>query len=170
MSDVSPTPAAIEAPTLPPPPLAAAEEQTADPADFPVDRFAALEATIAVGATSRAEVLRAAGLRERAFKAVERHFKDAFEAESATGSQALRGDYDAAYVATVEEARGPIELPEYARIMVGLERGRAPLALDALRIPRPALMPIVRRWTKKLAGDAKLAGESQAALRAARRG
>ncbi|MCK6587430.1 MAG: hypothetical protein L6Q76_07585, partial [Polyangiaceae bacterium] len=53
--------------------------------------------------------------------------------------------------------RGPILDSEYARIVVGMERRQSKETLDALKIQRPALMPILRLWTKRVASNAKLA-------------
>ena len=55
---------------------------------------------------------------------------------------------------------------EYARILLALDRGRTNETLDSLRIQRPALMPIVRSWTRKIAKETRLADVVSEALRA----
>ncbi|WP_437945439.1 DUF2169 domain-containing protein [Sorangium sp. So ce296] len=150
----------------PPSPLAApapAPEPAVRPEDVPVERFAAISAEIAERRAPRPEVLRAHGLGERAWDAVERRFRALLDKDARAGGR-LRAAHDAAYVAAVEAFRGPIALEEYARIAVGLERGAAGEVLDALAIQRAALMPIVRVWTKKAAGNMALSAELMALL------
>ncbi|WP_437336520.1 DUF2169 family type VI secretion system accessory protein [Sorangium sp. So ce394] len=152
----------------PPSPLAApapapAPEPAVRPEDVPVERFAAISAEIAERRAPRPEVLRAHGLGERAWDAVERRCRALLDKDARAGGR-LRAAHDAAYVAAVETFRGPIALEEYARIAVGLERGAAGEVLDALAIQRAALMPIVRVWTKKAAGNMALSAELMALL------
>jgi hypothetical protein len=151
--DVAPAPE-------PPPPL--------DPATFPIERCAALSAELAEGATARDELLRRAELDEPSWKAVEAHWRSAIEADGRHGSARLRDAYDAAYVEAVERFRGPIGLEEYARIVIGLEQGRAAMVLEELRIHKQALLPVVRLWTKKNARDARLSMKAIEVIRAAR--
>ncbi|XXY46479.1 DUF2169 domain-containing protein [Sorangium sp. So ce269] len=146
-----------------------APEPAARPEDIPVERFASISAEIAEQRAPRAEVLRAHGMSERAWAPVERHFRALLEKDTRTGGRLLAA-HDAAYVAAVEGFRGPIGLQEYARIAVGLERGLASEVLDALAIQRAALMPIVRVWTKKAAGQMALSGELMALLEKLRAG
>ncbi|KYG09063.1 hypothetical protein BE21_19920 [Sorangium cellulosum] len=108
-------------------------------------------------------------MREGVWKANEMRWNKALEEEQGRGKSVLRGAYDAAYTARVERFRGPITVEEYARIMVGIERGSANGVLDALKIQRSALMPIVRVWAKKVAKDMKLGEEATKALREAKR-
>lgn len=134
-----------------------------------IEEVAAIAAELAEGKQERAKVLEKHGLGERAWRRNEARWADAIEAESARGTHALRGAYDAAYVAKVEGFRGPITLEVYARILVALERGKVNEVLTALRIHHPALMPIVRLWTRKVATDMKLGDAANDAIRVARR-
>ncbi|AUX40051.1 hypothetical protein SOCE26_014470 [Sorangium cellulosum] len=176
-SEVPPAPVVLrsEAPPAPAPPAPVVLRSEAPPApavppeEVPVERFAAISAEIAEQRAPRAEVLRAHELNERAWAAVERHFRPLLEKDARAAGR-LRAAYDAAYVAAVERFRGPITLPEYARIAVGLERGEPGEVLDALAIQRPALMPIVRVWTKKAAGHMALSAELMALLETLRAG
>ncbi|CAN94251.1 hypothetical protein predicted by Glimmer/Critica [Sorangium cellulosum So ce56] len=138
--------------------------------ELSIGQCAAIAAEIAEGRAERARVLEAHELGERTWRENERRWQVAIAEEAGTGKQALRRAYDAAYVARIEAFRGPITMEEYMRIVVGLERGRAEAALDALRIQRPALMPIVRWWTKRVAEDTKMADKAPDALRGARKG
>jgi hypothetical protein len=144
------------------------EEPEADPAQVSIERFATISAEIAEERAPRAEVLKKQALTLRAWEEVVRHHTRALEEEADRGASDLRRASDSAYVAAVEGFRGPITLSEYARIVVGVERGQRDRVLDELKIQRPALMPILRLWMKKAASDAKLAGEATAAIAAAR--
>ncbi|MDC3959773.1 DUF2169 family type VI secretion system accessory protein [Polyangium jinanense] len=149
--------------------LKTAPEEPEAPIELTIEQTAAIAAELAEGKQERAKVLEAHALRERSWRKNERRWAEAIEAESARGTHKLRGAYDAAYVAKVESFRGPITLEAFTRLLVALERGKANEALDALRIQRPALMPIVRLWTRKVATDMKLGDAANDALRAARR-
>ena len=111
-------------------------------------------------------MLEAHGLDARAWSENERRITAAIDEHASRGSHAPRAEYDTAYVAQVERFRGPITPEEYARILLALDRGRTNETLDVLRIHRPALMPIVRSWTRRIAKEAPLADEVSDALRA----
>lgn len=162
-------PPAPASPEAMPPPAAAPPELEEPPVALSLEETATIAAELAEGKAARAEILDAHGVREGAWRANETRWNKALAEEQDRGQSALRGAYDAAYTARVEKFRGPITLGEYARIMVGLERGRANAVLDELKIQRPALMPIVRVWAKRVAKDAKLGEEAAKALREARR-
>jgi hypothetical protein len=129
-------------------PKDAPELEPAESIELTLEQVAAIAAELAEGKQDRAKVLDAHGLRERIWRKNERRWIDAIDAEAARGTHTFRAAYDAAYVAKVEELRGPITLEEYARVAVGLERGQPNDVLDALRIHRPALMPIIRLWLR----------------------
>ncbi|WP_437841682.1 DUF2169 domain-containing protein [Sorangium sp. So ce1153] len=148
---------------------AAQQEPAPANVELTVEQCATIAAEIAEGSVARAKVLELHGLDERIWRANEARWNEAIKEERAKGRQVLRGAYDAAYVARVEGFRGEIMLEEYARIVVGIERGKARAALDELRIQREALMPIVRLWTKRAATDMRMADRAAGALRGARR-
>lgn len=135
-----------------------------DPVDMPVERFAAISAEIAGRRAPRADVLRAHGLDEREWTAAERHLRAAIDRDVAAGSNRLQSASDSAYVEVVERLRGPVTLEEYVQIAVALERGNPHEALDALRIQRPALMPIVRIWMQRVTADPQLASRALALM------
>lgn len=134
-----------------------------------LEQAATIAAELAEGKKERRQVLEARGLRERSWRKNEKRWSEAISAQSARGTHALQAAYDAAYVAKVEEFRGPIQLEEYARIVVALERGQAVEVLCELKIHRAALMPIVRLWTRKVAKDMKLGDAANDVLRSLRR-
>jgi hypothetical protein len=93
---------------------------------------------------------------------------DAIGEELARGAHDLRAASDRAYVAAVEGFRGHITPDEYTRIVASLERGQVYPVLDELKIQRPALMHILRVWTRKVTSDKYAAGAAIAALEAMR--
>ncbi|WP_437927502.1 DUF2169 domain-containing protein [Sorangium sp. So ce291] len=164
-------PASPAAPPAPAPGAAPAPEPAPpepDPASFPLERFAAVTAEIAEGRAPRPDVLASHELGDRAWSAIDRHWADAIKKDAAHGAGRLRSAYDSAYVAAVERFRGPITPAEYARLVVAVERKQGDRVLDELRIQRPALMHVMRLWTKKAAGDPRLFSEVSAALAALR--
>jgi hypothetical protein len=72
-------------------------------------------------------------------------------------------------VEAVEGFRGPIGAEEFARVVVAQERRMVNEVLDGLRIQRPALMPLLRVWTKKVAADARLGEQVSTMLAKVRR-
>jgi hypothetical protein len=57
---------------------------------------------------------------------------------------------------------------EYARLVVSPERGAADEALEALDLPRGAMLRLQRVWVKKVAGSYVLARQVSEAVRRAR--
>ena len=76
--------------------------------------------------------------------------------------------YDAAYVDQLEKERGPIEVPEWARIVVAGERGTTNEVLEDLSLPLSGLARIERVWLKRLAADMALGKAVNRAVKAAR--
>ncbi len=134
-----------------------------------LEQVALIAAELAEGKKDRRQVFEAHRLRERSWRKNEKHWSESIATQSARGTHALQAAYDAAYVARVEAFRGPIQLEEYARIVVALERGQAFEVLAELKIHRAALMPIVRLRTQKVAKDMKLGDAANGVLRALRR-
>ncbi|AKT40632.1 DUF2169 family type VI secretion system accessory protein [Chondromyces crocatus] len=132
--------------------------------DYPIERFATITAEIVEAKVPRAEVLQAHALTERSWKTVEQHWQEALRAAAERGDDGLQTDSDRAYVAAVEGFRGPIRGDEYTQIVLSLAQGQINPTLDALAIQRPALMPLLRQWTKRVASDRTAASQAAAAL------
>lgn len=154
---VQPSPPGHDAATL-------ADEPPQEEVELSIEQVAAISAEIVEGRATHSEVLRNHDVTHRAWLANERRWMKAIEDEAADGLSSLRSASDRSYVEAVEGFRGPITLAEYAQIVISLERGRANQVLDKLGIQRPALMLILRVWTKKVAGDARLADEARELL------
>jgi hypothetical protein len=134
-----------------------------------IERYAILCAELAERRRPRPDVLHAASLDEAAWVQVERRWTEALADEAARKSSGLRGACDRAWVEAVEGFRGPIGPEDYARIVWAKERGTVNEVLDQLHIQRPALMPLLRVWTKKAATDPRLGDKVWSALAKLRR-
>lgn len=71
---------------------------------------------------------------------------------------------DDALFAAVEDERGFVTLHDYVRLLAAIERGSGATEAGAMGIPRAAMMPIVRVWGRRVAGDAKLCDEAWSML------
>jgi hypothetical protein len=154
------SPSAVPAKEEPSPPV--------DPKSVPVERHAAVAATLDHRRSPRGDVLEAEAWSEQDWAAIDQHTAATLAAEAAVGGYTLRSASDAAYVARLEVLRGPIQPAEYARILGGIQSGTSADVLRALDIPGPALMRIVRLWTAKLAREPKLSIDLMKSLTAAR--
>lgn len=142
---------------------AAASEPPAAP-ELSIEECAALAAELGERGARRADILRARNLTEQTFAAAERKWTQAIEKDTARGPSALLSAYDAAYIGAIEKIRGRITPAEYARIVVGAERGQTNETLAELRIQRSAVMRLKRVFAKKMAEDAALKAEVSRAL------
>jgi len=135
---------------------------------YPIERCAAIAARIVHRRVNTPNILEEHELTPDTWAALEKHWTSALRVESERGKTALLSAYDSAYVAALEDARGPILVDEYAKIVVGAERGKAAEALAALDLPRGAGIRIERVWLKKTGDDTALAAEARRAVDAAR--
>ena len=137
-------------------------------AEYPVDRCGAIAASIARRRADTASILKENGLRPAAWAALERHWADAIRAEAALGRRALLDAFDGAYVARLEEERGPIEVEGYARLLLAAERGTLQEQLAAMTLPPGAMMRIERVWVGKICADPDLDGDVEKRMSALR--
>ena len=86
------------------------------------------------------------------------------------GERELQSTFDSAYVHAQGQLKKPIGVREYAKILVGLERGEVGRVLVELELQLSDLMRLQRVWTKKLADAPKLAAELSRAVEDARKG
>lgn len=139
------------------------KENDSDIPDLSLEETATIAAELAEGQIERAKVLEAHQLTERAWTKNEERWEAALEDEDADGKNELAVRYDAAYVKRVEGFRGAITRDDYTKLVVGMERGREEAVMKELGIQEEALLPIMRLWAKKMAGDVGLAGSGRAA-------
>jgi hypothetical protein len=140
---------------------AAVEEEFVE---LSIEETAAITAEIAEEKEERRKVLEAHRLSDGAWKKNEARWEEAMEKEQGRGRNALRKRHDAAYVKRVEGFRGEITVEDYARIMVGMERGKVEGAMDELRVQKKALMPVVRVWAGRMGADMRVGKAAALAL------
>ncbi|UQA58448.1 DUF2169 family type VI secretion system accessory protein [Polyangium aurulentum] len=153
----APEPAAPKAPAPPPQPALPLEA-------YPLERCAKISASIARRRNDRAEILEAEELDLARWAELERHWNDAIRAENARGKTTLLNAWDTAYVARLEEERGPILSSEYALIVVAAERGHAERTLAELSLPRGAMLRIERVFLARTSEDPELAAKVRRAI------
>jgi hypothetical protein len=146
----------------------AADVDDIDVVELSLEQTATIAAELAEGHMERAKVLEAHELTERAWTKNDERWEAATDEEQEHGKNELVAGYDAAYVKRVEGFRGTITADDYAKLVVGMERGREAAVLKELRIQEEALMPIVRIWAKKMAGDMQVAKEVATLMRGGR--
>ncbi|MEP7124949.1 MAG: DUF2169 domain-containing protein [Byssovorax sp.] len=156
-ADSAPSPVDARAPGAPPP---------ID--EHPIERCAAITASIARRRPETAQILEENRLDAATWAALQQHWSEAITRETSRGKTALLHAFDAAYVAQIEAERGPIRTEEYARLVVASERGTLADTLAAMTLPRGAMMRIERTWLAKTADDPAVARELRRAVTAER--
>lgn len=155
-----------------------AEERVADNArpvearplidEYPIERCAAITASIARRRAETAQILDEAQLDAARWAGLTQRWNEAIKEETGRGRTALLNAFDAAYVARLEEERGPVQVEEYARLLVAAERGNVGEVLAELTLPRGAMMRIERVWLARIAEDEGLDKSVRFAVKMAR--
>jgi hypothetical protein len=150
----SPEPAAEAAPEKPEPEKPAEPELPLE--KYPLERCAAITASMARRKAERGAILEQNELTAEVWARLEEHWAEVMKKDLERGRMGSLRAFDAAYVGRLEEERGPVTVEEYARLVVAGERGTERDVLDALGLPRGAMMRIKRVWDARTAGDAAL--------------
>ena len=162
-AEAAPEPAKIETVE------AAPKEEEGLPVDrFPIERCAALAASMARRREDRAKILEENDLTEARWEALSGHWQGEILKETRRGRTGLMEAYDSAYVERLEEERGEITVEEYARLTVALERGDVEEVLETLTMPRGAWMRIQRLWLVRITESSTLAEDVGAAIESLR--
>jgi hypothetical protein len=135
-------------------------------AEYPVERCAAIAARIACRPDDIYAALEAEELRVERWRALHAHWLTEIRAEAARGKKALLALHDAAYVAGLEEERGPISATDYAKLVIAAERGAVETSLQEMRLPGGSMMRIRRVWLARIMSDRNAAVELREAMRA----
>jgi hypothetical protein len=99
---------------------------------------------------------------------LEEHWAEAIKKDLERGKVGALRAFDAAYLGRLEEERGVVTIEEYALLVVAGERGTERDVLDALGLPRGAMVRIGRVWDRKAAEDAALGKRMRKAVAEAR--
>ena len=167
----APEPAPVPAPE--PAPAPAPAEAAAEPAEpplelIPVEQCGAIAASLARRPDDAAKILEENKLKEKRWKAIDAYWAEQIRDETGHGKARLLRAYDTAYVARLEEERGPIEVDEYARLVVAAERGQAGPVLRELSLPTGAMVRIERVFLRRIVDRPALGERVRKAVEAAR--
>lgn len=130
--------------------------------------YAAIAAEIGMKGSNKGKVLKANGLSTASWADIDEKWSDAVAQALETGDRALVDAFDAAYIATQERLGKRIGVVEYARILVGIERGEVGRVLASLELALSDLVRIQRVWAKKLAATPALGAEVEKTVDAIR--
>jgi len=152
----------VAAPSVPP---MAAEAPPVLPLNtYPIERCAAIAASIAHRKLDKAAVLQAHDLTPEVWTALDVFWREASQQESQRGNLTLLHAYDAAYVSEIEAQRGSITVDEYARLTIAVDNGSAQDILAELDLPRGALMRVQRVWLDRVSQSSALAHQVRDAV------
>jgi hypothetical protein len=144
----APAPPAPEPPAGPPPlPLEA----------YPLERCAAITASIDRRPDDRAAILESSMLDEPMWGRLSEHWQAAVDKELARFKNNLLRAQDAAYVDRIEQERGAIAAHDYARLSVAAEVGTLSKVSEEMTIPEAGWPRIRRVWMVRTAKDPRLA-------------
>jgi hypothetical protein len=136
--------------------------------EFPVERFAALSASLARSPDEKEAIFRLNDLTAPAWARLRATWEAEIKGALRRGRSQLLRAYDAAYVAQLEKERGPISVDEVARITVGVERGDPAEALREAGLPDGSAIHIQRTWIGRIAADPALGAAVRKAVEKAR--
>jgi hypothetical protein len=156
--------AAAAAAALPFAPAEAPREAPLPLDAYPLERCAAIAASIARRKADKGAILERHQLTPEVWSALDAHWTEAVRKELGRGKTGLLSAYDAAYVAQLESERGDVTVEEYAALVVAAERGTETETLAKLDMPRGAMVRVQRVWMKKMAGDPALGRRVRAAV------
>lgn len=146
-----------------------AGQTTAAPAPAPaqlhaIETCARIAASVARRRADKDLILERNQLTDDAWNELDQHWAEAVKEDIKQGKNMLLVSYDDAYVAQLEDERGPISVEEYARLVVAAERGVEQQVLAELDLPRGATARIKRVWLRKTMQDKALARKVREAL------
>jgi hypothetical protein len=165
-ADVDEAPGTPIAPAEVPAGASGAAGAAADPGAL-IEQFAIIAAELTMKA-ERADVLKAHGLSEESWIDLEERWANAMTQATESGDRGMLEAFDAAYVAAQERMGKRLGVGEYARILVGIERGEVGRVLAELELKLSDLVRVQRVWSKRLASSPELGIEVEKAVEAAR--
>lgn len=159
----APEPAALP-PSVPPPP----PPRRASAEEVPLERCAAIAASIARRRGDEARILDESDLDAATWQEVKSRHEGEIAAQTRRGKMDLLRAYDRAYVEQIERERGPVTTSEYARLLVAAERGAQDDVLRELDLPRGVVLRLDRLWAERSARDEAASAQLAEAVRAER--
>ncbi|MBK8254737.1 MAG: DUF2169 domain-containing protein [Polyangiaceae bacterium] len=146
-------------PSEPNPRLAAPEPEVAEPLPlnlFSIEKCAQIAAQIDHTPSKKSTYLEEVSLTLTTWARLSDHYRELVSKELARNKSTHLKKEDAAYVAWVEQNRGPISAQEYAHLCITADLTDPAAELQKLHIAAQAWPRIKRVWTAKMAKDPKL--------------
>jgi hypothetical protein len=138
--------------------------------ELPIELCAAVAARIDRAPELREAILAEMGLSDVAWKSTSHYWASAIRAEIEQGRTELLLTYDRAYVERIELERGELDVDDYTRLMVSIERAsEGDAVLSDLGLPRAALVRIERVWLERMQADPAFGARVRQALTATRK-
>jgi hypothetical protein len=122
--------------------------------EYPLERCAAIAASIARRRQDKARILEENELSAELWEDLKKHWDGEIGMETRRSKTDLLRRYDATYVAELEKERGPISAQEVARLAVAKERGTLEDVLEQLDLPKGAVVRVERMWLQACTLDA----------------
>ena len=161
------TSAALEEPAATSEKAPAAEATPAE--KLTLERVAAIEAARNAEPDEHKEVMRRFEVDEASLKEASQRIHQDEMLALEQGDRGPLDRYDRAYVAQLEEQRGPITIDEHATIEVAIERNILARVLLELRLPASSVVRIRRVLMRKFVGDMALSKRLRERIDVARR-
>lgn len=121
-----------------------------------VDRVARIRASLDIDPDLEKEILEANELDQETWEAVEDRTDAELRAALTQGIRTRLTAYDQAYLARLEEERGPVSIRDYGSIVTAQSRGDAATRLRELDLPPACELVLVRVFEERLANDPEL--------------
>ncbi|UQA56659.1 DUF2169 family type VI secretion system accessory protein [Polyangium aurulentum] len=138
--------------------------------ELPIEMCAAMAARIDRTPEAREAILAEMGLSLHAWASTSQYWTSAIRTEVEQGRTELLLTYDRAYVDQIELERGVLDVEDYTRLMVSVERSSdADVVLAEQGVPRAALVRIERVWLQRMQADPAFGARVRQALTATRR-
>ncbi len=145
-----------------------AQRRRAPLAAFPPERCGALAAKLACRPRDARQILLENDLERERYAALERCYEEIIRQEGERGERTTLLAFDRGFLEQLETERGPITPQDFARLKVAGERGTDDAALEALAIPREALVRLERDCVRRMVADAGFRSQLRDALAALR--
>ncbi len=118
---------------------------------FPLERYARLNAALALDPAAEPSILEQHHLDPATWRALRHHWQGALRAALRAGDPAPLRDYDDAFVGELERVRGAISPEQHASLTRASERGARAEGLATLGLPVAAILPVERVMLRRSA-------------------
>lgn len=144
---------------------AAPHESTPLPLEsYSIDRCAAITAMVDRQPEHAASILASLELDSQLWSRLKAHWSTWIDSASPRERKRLIACQDRAYLAQLEQERGPVTVDEYARLKVAATHGAQQVVLKELGLPEQGAMRLERQWLSRMMDSAELRQRVQEAI------